>query len=115
VKQRFVGAANAACRSALQRVNRIPHTTPSETAKRYRRELDRTINSISRQRPPRGDEQAVRRVLAEFRRFSRAIGYLITVKGENSLGAVAEIAVSSKRARKAAKAYELTDCLPLLG
>lgn len=115
MKQRFVSAANAACRSALQRVKRIPRTTPKATAKRYRQELDRTIDSISRQKPPPGDEQAVRRVLAEFRRFSRAIGYLITVKGENSLGAVAEISVSSKRARKAAKAYELTACLPLLG
>jgi hypothetical protein len=111
-KRRFVDAANAACRSALERVKRIPHNTPKAAAKKYREELDRTI---SRQTPPRGDEQAVRQVLAEFRRFSRAIGYLITVKGENSLGAVAEIAVSSKRARTAAKAYKLTACLPLLG
>jgi hypothetical protein len=114
-KRRFVGAANAVCVSALARVKRIPHTSPKVAVEKYRGELERAIGAIGRLSPPPGDERAVRQVLTEFRRFSQAIGYLISVKGENALGAAAAIAVTGKRARKAARAYGLTACLPLLG
>jgi hypothetical protein len=115
-KRRFVALANAACRAGVARVVRIPKaTSPSAGAKRYRAELDRTIRAIAALTPPRGDEQAVSRVLAEFRRFSHAIQLLIETKGENALGAAAAIAVTGKRARAAAKAYGLSDCAKLVG
>jgi hypothetical protein len=107
-KRRFVRAANAVCAATLVRVKRIPRMSPEAMTQRYQRELERTIGSIDRLSPPRGDQLAVRQVLAEFRRFSQAIGYLITVKGENSLGVVAAIAVTGKRARRAATLYGLT-------
>ena len=114
-KRHFVAAANAVCVSTLARVRRIPHTSPKVAVKKYRGELERAIGAIGRLSPPPGDERAVRQVLTEFSRFSQAIGYLISVKGENALGAAAAIAVTGKRARKAARSYGLTACLPLLG
>jgi hypothetical protein len=114
-KRRFIGAANAVCVATLARLKRIPQTSPTATVKKYRGELDRAIDSIDRLPPPRGDELAVRQVLTEFRRYSQAIGYLITAKGESSLGAVAAIAVTGKRARKAATTYGLTACVPVFG
>jgi hypothetical protein len=114
-KRRFVGAANAVCVATFARLKRIPQASPTATVKKYRGELDRAIASIDRLSSPRGDELAVRQVLTEFRRYSQAIGYLITVKGESSLGVAAAIAVTGKRARKAATAYGLTACLPLFG
>ena len=114
-KRHFVGAANAVCVSTLARVRRIPQTSPKVAVKKYRGELERAIGAIGRLSPPPGDERAVRQVLTEFSRFSQAIGYLISVKGENALGAAAAIAVTGKRARKAARSYGLTACLPLLG
>jgi hypothetical protein len=112
-KRRFVAAADAVCISALARMSRIPRASPAVTVKKYRGELDRAIRSIGKLSPPRGDKQAVRQMLTEFRRFSQAIGYLISAKGESSLAAVAAVAESGKRARKAARAYGLQACVGL--
>jgi hypothetical protein len=115
-KRRFVTAANAACRSGIARLRRIARpTSPAAGAKRYRTELDRVIRSIASLTPPRGDERAVSRVLAEFRRFSQAVQSLIEAEGENALAAAAAIAVTAKRARTAAKAYGLNECAKLFG
>jgi hypothetical protein len=114
-KRHFVGAANAVCVSTLARVRRIPQTSPKVAVKKYRGELERAIGAIGWLSPPPGDERVVRQVLTEFSRFSQAIGYLISVKGDNALGAAAAIAVTGKRTRKAARSYGLTACLPLLG
>ena len=115
-KRRFVAAANAACRAGIARIMRIPKpTSPAAGAKRYRTELDRTIRALAALKPPASDERAVGRVLAEFRRFSQSVQWLIEAKGEDALGAAAAIAVTGKRARAAAKAYGLKDCAKLVG
>jgi hypothetical protein len=115
-KRRFVAAANSACRAGVARILRLGKaSSPAAGAKRYRAEVDRTIRTIAALKAPAGDERAVSRVLAEFRRFSEAIQWLIEAKGEEALGAAAAIAVTAKRARAAAGAYGLTDCVKLVG
>ena len=115
-KRRFVAAANGACRAGVARILRLGKaSSPAAGAKRYRAELDRTIRAIAALKAPVGDERAVSRILAEFRRFSQAIQLLIEAKGEDALGAAAAIAVTAKRARAAARAYGLTDCVKLAG
>jgi hypothetical protein len=115
-KHRFLVAANAACSRVAARLKRErPPKDPQVGVRRIRDEWRALVQRIATLRRPRGDEHAVERVLAEFRRYGSALDALLQAKGEDVLGAAAALSVFGKRARHVARAYGLTACVPLIG
>ena len=63
--------------------------------------------------PPPGDEQAVRRIVLEFRRFERALRIFARVEGEMTLAAAVGTFEQGRRAEKAARRYGVIGCSEL--